>query len=460
MAYKVYYGTLDSVTAIPPEYCWVTRTLIYDTTQIDDDSLLMFDPVLKRESNSAGSFEADIPITNVCWNNLSLILGTIEIERDGEIIWQGRITTIEVDFDLNKHIYAEGELAYLNDRWNFIDWNKILVEYDNDGSTDYLCYWDIFFNNYCGSTTIGNGKEIYTNMGVERDGTLADWMPETAYVKIDAGGGAQSQDERTVDTPCMSSWSALTTVLLDTFFKKIKNRIFFYIKRTKSTNVVGDETYQRELRFSYVDENGDVLCGEMPLTSQTVEFGKNLTDIHVTYDVSIENLVTNVIAQGYAKKGWWIFQTTDLLYGHARNDALIQKYGVIEKYDYVDGTASTQSYLNVKAAKELSSSKDYDTEVSEIEVSAIDLYYSGEATDHLDFMKRSRIISAPHGIDMILPCTKMEEHLDDPSKNVYTFGRKKNSISSFTSSNEISSERANAVGQSVKSYVTNTAKEV
>lgn len=456
MGYKVYYGTLDSVSAIPPQYYWVTRTLIYDTAKLDDDSLILFDPVLIREANAAGSFEADIPVTNVCWNDLSLILGTVEIERDGEIIWQGRITTIDVDFDLNKHIYAEGELAYLNDKWNFIDWNEILVEFDNDGVTDYLCYWDVFFNNYCGSLTMGNGKEIYANMGVDSDGTLAGWMPQTAFSKIDAGGGAQVQDERTIDTPCMSSWSALTTVFLDTFLKKIKDKIYFYIKRTKYTSVAGDVLYQRELRFSYVDEKGDVLCGEMPLTSQTVEFGKNLTDIHITYDVNIENIVTQANVQGYTKKGWWIFQTADLLYGNASNSELKRKYGTIERSDYVDGTASTQSYLNIKATRMLSDAEDYEAEVSEIEVSAIDLYYAGESTDHLDFMKRSRIISNPHGIDMILPCTKMEEHLDDPSDNVYTFGRKKNGISSFTSSNEVSSERANIVGQSVKSYVTDS----
>src|SRR5699024_6449815 len=109
--------------------------LIYDTEVLDSDytdkdEYIIYNPVLTREANQAGSFECDIPPTNSGYDkfdtfmlNVSGLLQTyISIYRDGEPIWQGRITEINIDFDKNKHIYAEGDMALYNDFQVKVNW--------------------------------------------------------------------------------------------------------------------------------------------------------------------------------------------------------------------------------------------------------------------------------------------------------------------------------------------------
>src|SRR5699024_10910175 len=140
-------------------------------------------PILTREANEAGSFEADVPKTNICWGSLRLILGTIEIERDGEIIWQGRITQIDNNFELVKHTYCEGELAYLNDDTREIDWTLIRSEkQDEDGNTTGLYMYNVVkaFHNFCGCNIDYNGKYITAKAdnldGLTEDEQLAETL--------------------------------------------------------------------------------------------------------------------------------------------------------------------------------------------------------------------------------------------------------------------------------------------
>ena len=113
--------------------------------------------------------------------------------------------------------------------------------------------------------------------------------------------------------------------------------------------------------------------------------------------------------------------------------------------------AVTQDYLDIKAVNFTNEHKV--DEIAEIEVKAVDLADAGENVDHLDFMCRTRIISEPHGVDMILPCVKLVEPLDDPSSKEFTFGKTRNSITKDNYSTGITAQRAHNVGSSVKSWV-------
>ena len=448
--YRVYYCELTetSSSASNGSYSYLNRTLIYDTSQVNtNNSLIIYDPVLIREVNEAGSFEADIPTSNQGYNLLTLILGVIEVFRDGKMIWEGRITQIDIDFNLNKHIYCEGALSYLNDDYKYINWNDILVEYQNNGVTEYLCYWNTFFDDYCNSTIYENGKAIYTNMGDLNSG-FASWMNENAFNYIEFK--CMTQDDRTDDSPCMSAWDAFKTVLIDKFLETVKNNVFFYLDY--QSNSSGSSTiYRRELQFAVINDDGDLLCGEMPLTDQTIEFGKNLLDINISYNVDMSTICSRARVYGYTTKGWWIFKKTNFIYGQFENTSLSSKYGIFERYDYVDGQTVTQDYLDIKAVNFTNEHKV--DEIAEIEVKAVDLADAGENVDHLDFMCRTRIISEPHGIDMILPCVKLVEPLDDPSSKEFTFGKTRNSITKDNYSTGITAQRAHNVGSSVKSWV-------
>lgn len=108
MSYKVYAGTQTAIDT------WSEKVCIYDPGA-EDDTKILLDPVLTREDSKAGSFEATVPLGNIAHSALQKMKAIVEVEQDGEPIWQGRVMSHDMDFYLNQRIYCEGELAYLND---------------------------------------------------------------------------------------------------------------------------------------------------------------------------------------------------------------------------------------------------------------------------------------------------------------------------------------------------------
>lgn len=108
MSYKVYAGTQTAIDT------WSEKVCIYDPGA-EDDTRILLDPVLTREDSKAGSFEATVPLGNIAHSALQKMKAIVEVEQDGEPIWQGRVMSHDMDFYLNQKIYCEGELAYLND---------------------------------------------------------------------------------------------------------------------------------------------------------------------------------------------------------------------------------------------------------------------------------------------------------------------------------------------------------
>lgn len=108
MSYKVYAGTQTAIDT------WSEKVCIYDPGA-EDDTRILLDPVLTREDSKAGSFEATVPLGNIAHSALQKLKAIVEVEQDGEPIWQGRVMSHDMDFYLNQKIYCEGELAYLND---------------------------------------------------------------------------------------------------------------------------------------------------------------------------------------------------------------------------------------------------------------------------------------------------------------------------------------------------------
>lgn len=464
MAYKVYYGMLTSGgLGYLDHYNWVTRTLIYDTDNLDDEHYLV-EPILTREANEAGSFEADVPKTNICWGSLRLILGTIEIERDGEIIWQGRITQIDTNFELVKHIYCEGELAYLNDDTREIDWTLIRSErQDEDGNPTGLYMYNVVgaFHNFCGCDIDSNGKYITAKAdnldGLTEDEQLAETLGALAINAMTINPDIQVDDSRYVTT-----WDFLKNSILGGMLSKIDGYVYLILdrehdshgyKRVLKLMVLNWDPTLSESSGGFYDD--DVLFGlaSKRVTSQTIEFGKNLLDLNITQSMN-EDVKTYARVFGYETKGWWIFSSTEPIVGTAMNSELISRYGQIETISSVEGSSSTLESLDDAAQALLTDVGN--CEYEEIEVNAVDLVDSGMNTDRLDFMKFSRVISEPHGVNLLLLCTKMVEPLDDPSGKKFTFGSKKKRLSSYQSKYNATTERSYNIGRNVKSYVTDS----
>lgn len=80
-----------------------------------DGNVIILEPTLNQEINTAGSFEFTMPRTHINYDSPTLLSSEVEVYEGDTNIFFGRITEVEIDIDLQKKIYCEGALAYLSD---------------------------------------------------------------------------------------------------------------------------------------------------------------------------------------------------------------------------------------------------------------------------------------------------------------------------------------------------------
>ena len=86
-------------------------TSVYES----DGNVIIEEPHLSQEINTAGSFEFKIPPMNLYYDRPMLLTPEVEVYEGNNLIFFGRPTEIEMDMDLAKHVYCEGALAYFSD---------------------------------------------------------------------------------------------------------------------------------------------------------------------------------------------------------------------------------------------------------------------------------------------------------------------------------------------------------
>lgn len=82
---------------------------------IRDPSYTLRSPKLTLELNKTGSFSFEILPTHPHANGIKRLSSIITVEQDDEVLYTGRPTTSEQDFQLTGQVACEGELAYLLD---------------------------------------------------------------------------------------------------------------------------------------------------------------------------------------------------------------------------------------------------------------------------------------------------------------------------------------------------------
>lgn len=82
-----------------------------------EPSQTLVGPKLTLEANAAGSLEFSVLPEQDGYDNTYTRPrhGYLVVLKDGEPIWDGRVTTRDMDWNNTKSIYAEGALSYLND---------------------------------------------------------------------------------------------------------------------------------------------------------------------------------------------------------------------------------------------------------------------------------------------------------------------------------------------------------
>lgn len=274
-------------------------------------------------------------------------------------------------------------------------------------------------NFYSLSTVQKDSKYVYT----------VDTTPLTDW-RLTDDGAIQLYNSST------GSWSTCTGYYLHDFDASTNEALDFGdgknfgttwdILQSELTDVYGgyfSVRYSDDGKTRYLDYLAD--DGITETNPQPVEFGVNMLDL--TSYVKAEDIVTQVIAVGYKSKGWWIFKSTKTISQTAYDFKAQKVYGVITKVIVLDGKASTNQKLLDAANEELRRCQQRYLEG--IEVSAVDLHDAGIDVERLGWMKKTRVISKPHGLDTLLLLSKVVEPLDAPQKKRFTFGTSFYSIS-------------------------------
>lgn len=205
--------------------------------------------------------------------------------------------------------------------------------------------------------------------------------------------------------------------------------------------------YSDDGKTRYLDYLAD--DGITETNPQPVEFGVNMLDL--TNYVKADDIVTRVIAVGYKSKGWWIFKSTKTISQTAYDFEAQKVYGIITKVIVLDGKASTNQKLLDAANEELRRCQQRYLEG--IEVSAVDLHDAGIDVERLGWMKKTRVISKPHGLDTLLLLSKVVEPLDAPDKKKFTFGTSFYSISDLQALSSHKASMAYSIALSSMGYL-------
>ena len=227
------------------------------------------------------------------------------------------------------------------------------------------------------------------------------------------------------------------------------------ILQSELTDVYGgyfSVRYSDDGKTRYLDYLAD--DGITETNPQPVEFGVNMLDL--TNYVKAEDIVTRVIAVGYKSKGWWIFKSTKTISREANDYEAQEVYGIITKVIVLDGKASTNQKLLDAAREELRRCQQRYLEG--IEVSAVDLHDAGIDVERLGWMKKTRVISKPHGLDTLLLLSKVVEPLDAPQKKLFTFGTSFYSISDLQALSSHKASLAYSMSLSAAGYLNGAKK--
>lgn len=339
--------------------------------------------------------------------------------------------------DILRYTVSAGE--YIN-RGNAI---RVVSEYEGQGGKSFTVERNIAYKNgsfYAVTVTAHGSKYIY-ELGTT---PLTNW-------RLGDDGAIQRGNSST------GSWSTCRGYYLHDFDTSTNEALSFGDGKNFGTtwDVLKSEltdVYGGYLVVRYSDDGKtrylDYLVDVAESNTQTVEFGVNMMDLN-NY-VKADDIVTRVIAVGYQKKGWWIFKSTKTIQETANDRAAQSVYGIITRVIVIDGKSITRQKLLDAANEELSKNLRY---LDGMEISAVDLRDAGIDTERLGWMKKTHILSKPHGLDTWLILTKVVEPLDAPDKKKFTFGTSFYSISDLQALSSHKASMAYSIALSSMGYL-------
>lgn len=331
-----------------------------------DEKFQVINPELTLEVNKAGSLSFTMPPCNVMWGSLNKLTSVISVEQDGNEIFRGRVMNDETDTYKQRHVYCEGELAYLLD--------SIQRPYEFSGKAV-----DLF-------------KQFITS---HNESVNAE--KQFAIGHITAVG---ENKEAAIDTSEYSdTFTEINNKLLNAYGGYIR------VRHVNATRYI-----------DYLPKAGND-------NTQPIQFGVNLLDLKES--ISAEDVFTVLIPTGAMQKGDNGRFTEPLKISSVNNELDfiedaegVAKYGRIWKTKHWDYIEEPQA-LKEKGMEYLRTGISEDATLT---IKAVDMHFVDPEKQRIAIGDMVRILSDPHGLDRVTICYKIVMPLQEPDKTEYTFG--------------------------------------
>lgn len=340
---------------------------IYDSDSIDK-SVKVISPKLVFADNSAGSFMCTIPSENAGYDSIFSLDTTFRVYKDGNIYWEGRAVSGDIDFLNRKKIICEGPLSYFND--------TVVPPKDYSKRSIQEFIGDILTIH---NSKVSENRKIYPGIiDVEKNEIVSEFM-YTYFTK---------------------TWDIFSQVLIEKLGGHLSIRY-------------ENNTRYLDYRLHYNTEN-----------EQAIEFGSNLLDLNKSFDESEYATVVIPIGESLGtdpSTGMEDYVTVDPVNDgspYIISQEAVENHGRIERTVSFD-TVSDPTILYVLGVAYL---QDMQFNKLILDVNAVDLNLIDPSIQELHLLDTVRIISKPHGMNKLFPVSRVELYLDNPSSNNYTLG--------------------------------------
>lgn len=364
------------------------------------ENLKIFDPKVELELNKTGSFTFSIYPDHPYFNQIKKLKSIITVYQDDFLLFRGRILNDEIGFYNEKDVECEGELAFLLD--------SIIRPYEFSGSiegflqkliTEHNAQVDAAHQFALGNVTVTDPNNTITRSSVDYSKTL------------------------------------------DVINKSLLDLLGGYIRIRVENNV------------KYIDFISDFST----LSSQAVDFGKNLLDIKRIRKG--EEIATALIPLGSKLEGSDQRLTIASVNGgvdYIFNQAAVDQYGwIFQTATWDDVTLA--SNLLTKGQAYLDSIVNQD-EI--IELSAADLATIDSSVTSFHIGTYVDVSSNPHEINQRLLVSKISIDLLNPGSNKLTLGGVVQSLTEKTAKIDFITEDSGITRSMLASAVYNLERNI
>lgn len=355
----------------------INGIVAHDPSLYDETKILASGTVSKKV-NSADTFNFTIYPDNVCYNQIDSNSEVwVEVLKNGNNIFYGRVLKEETGWDNEKKITCEGLLALFND--------SVLRPYEYQGSV--LGYINYLVNQH-------NAQMNGTKQFIVRNVTVTD--PNDNIVRSN------------------SDYTKTITELID---------------KTAGSSLGGYLIVEYLNGAYYLDYLADSVQG----TNQTLAFGENILDFQRSIDS--ESMATAIIPLGAKSDETGEYLTISSVNDgrdYIENSEAVSNRGLIfTTYRWEDVTVPAN--LLRKATALLS---DLTRIVPKINLSAVDLTEAGYNIDEIGFFEYVTVSDTAHDVNGQYLITERTYDLLSPENDKVTFGSDDKTISGQSSRNQ------------------------